>query len=724
MQTPRKLQFLILFVICYPVSAENESQSQLPTLHLLAMVPLPETRLFPYHREDWEILSAAELAVDKVNRRDDILPGYRLELIPVNTETCNQSLVTEAPVNFVRQYVTGGDLSIVGVVGLMCSTVTQAISPLAGRPEIDLLQISAGAISPLFASEKEYPLLYRMISSSAVYNDVVLSLMATFQWRRISMVRDTTLIQHTTTANNFVAKLDERTELELVFLGDTTPTCPTSPIHNLILKRARIIYASVTAYEARELLCELYQKGYRWQDFVWLFHDLNIEDLILSTEKCDKDTMQTAAEGVFLLWYRLRSNPYTILVSGQTYSEYLMELHNHTSSMLENQDANSLHDSIWAFALALNNSVSEELGLNNRNMTRFVEKGLRNVHFSGSQGHIAFNEEREVVTEVDIFHVRNGEEIYVGHYTQATKNITVHLPSEGIPRDDFVLRLHLAFPISIFVITAILLVFTLLVLIFFIYYWNKPSIKATSRYQSLLMLAGCCMMYVAALFVATPEVLFDDLHAPLCQVETWFASVGIQLIYSTLFMRLLRIYKIFHSSSNLRQVQERIWSDQGLAALSFIPVSVTIIFLTLWSILYPSSTTYVMPLFQQMGGSPYLVSICSGSTASTAWFAAIIYGVNGIPIIAVGILATLTRKVKIQIFKDSKEVNTFVFSTVVCLCVWEPFSLVFNKYIQLPQAAFCFVVFPYLVIPFLCKASLFIPKIWRSRHELYKKEVT
>ena len=108
-----KLQLLLLFVIFYPVYGENESRPELPTLNLLAMVPLAENRLFPYHRGDWEILSAAEMAVDKINRRDDILPGYRLELIPANTETCNHSLVTEAPVNFVR-YVTGGDLSIVG----------------------------------------------------------------------------------------------------------------------------------------------------------------------------------------------------------------------------------------------------------------------------------------------------------------------------------------------------------------------------------------------------------------------------------------------------------------------------------------------------------------------------------------------------------------------------------------------------------------------------------
>ena len=451
---------------------------------------------------------------------------------------------------------------------------------------------------------------------------------------------------------------------------------------------------------------------------MWLFHDLGIEDLILTTEECDNDTMQTAVESVFLLRYRLQPNPNTILVSGQTYSEYLIELHNQRNGIQENQHANSLHDSIWAFALGLNNSVSEGLGLKNGNMTRLVEKNLRKIHFSGSQGDIAFNEEREVVTEVDIFHVKDGEEIYAGHYTQATRNITVRLPLEKIPGDDFVIYLHLAFPISVLIITAILLVFTLVVLVLFIYYWNKPSIKATSRYQSLLMLAGCCMMYMAAMLVATEELSFDKVYGPLCQVEMWVSVVGVQLIYSTLFMRLLRIYKIFLASSNLRKLQGKIWSDQGLAALSFIPVSVTIISLTLQSALNPFFTDYVI---QQGSDTTHLIAVCSGSNTNFVW-SALTYGLIGILIVAVAILATLTRKVEYDIFKDTKEVNSFVFATVVCLYIWPPYAVIFYNFIVFPQVAFCLTVFPCLVIPFLCEAFLFIPKIWFSKHELHMKE--
>ena len=183
-----------------------------------------------------ELISATQLAVDKINMRDDILLDYKLELIPVNTEICNQSLVTEALGNFVRQVT--GDFKIMGVVGIVCSTVTQTVSPLAGRPGIGLLQISAGAISLVFTCEDEYPHLFRLISSSAVYNDVVPKLMNSFQWRRISMVQDTILIQHTTTVDDFVAKIEGRNESKLVLLGEVSPTFPTSSVMTLNMIRA------------------------------------------------------------------------------------------------------------------------------------------------------------------------------------------------------------------------------------------------------------------------------------------------------------------------------------------------------------------------------------------------------------------------------------------------------------------------------------------------------
>ena len=700
-----KTLVILVLAVCYSVFA---AQAGIPTVHLLALVP---PGLSPNHGGE-ELISAAQLAVEKINMRNDILPGYRLELVPANAETCNQSLVTEAPVNFVR-HVTSGDLNIVGVVGLVCSTVTQAISPLAGRPGIDLLQISAGATSPVFSSKEEYPRLYRMISSSAVYNDAVLALMATFQWRRIGVVQDTILIQHTTAANDFVAK---RAEFELVFLGDVSPAFPTSPIQSLLRKRARIVYASVTASEACELLCESYklQMNLRhWLGFVWIFHDLSLEDLMNGTEKCTNEEILRALDGAFLLQYRFEPNPNTTLVSGQTYSEYLMELQRRLGRTWQNQHTNSMHDSIWAFALALNNSLSEEF--ENASESILVERNLRSINFSGALGRIAFNGDREVVTEVDIHHVRGSEVIYAGHYNPLTGNLTVQLSPGSIPMDDFedvVVLISIAFPIVTLVIAAALLVFTTVVLVLFLYYWNKPSIKATSPHLSALILSGCYIVYIGTLIAGAREI-DTTFFGRMCQAEIWFTATGIQLIYSTLLVRLLRVYRIFFYK--VFEMPGKMWSNGALVAMVFIPVSVTIILLIVWTIVDPVPTDLPIPLSEQGNDFPRVTAACGGNFAQ--WTGAIVFGVNGSIIVAVTILGILTRKVQMDSFKDSKEVNLFVFSTVLCLCTWFPYVLTFVISIRIPEAGYCFAVFPYLVIPFLCKVFLFVPKIWSSRHE-------
>ena len=707
---------LLLLGICSLVFAS--AQAEIPTLSLLTLVPLAEPAGLssgPHYHGGQELISAAQLAVEKINMRNDILPGYRLELVPANAETCNQSLVTEAPVNFVR-HVTNGDLNIVGVVGLVCSTVTQAISPLAGRPGIDLLQISAGATSPVFSSKEEYPRLYRMISSSAVYNDAVLALMATFRWRRIGVVQDTILMQHITAANDFVTKVEQRAEFELVILGDVSLAFPTSPVQSLLRKRARIIYASVTASEACELLCESYTLQtdfHHWLGFVWIFHDLSLEDLMNGTEKCTNEEILRVLDGAFLLQYRFEPNPNTTLVSGQTYSDYLKELQQDLGT-LQNQHANSIHDSIWAFALAVNYTLSEN-DLENGSASTIVERNLRSVNFSGALGRIAFNGDREVVTEVDIFHVKGKEVIYAGHYNPLTGNVTVQLSPGRIPMDDFedvLLPVPLAFPIVTLVITAALLVFNTVVLVLFIYYWNKPSIKATSPYLSALVLTGCYMLYIGDLISGAREISDPKVFGPLCQAEIWFTATGVQLIYSTLFMRLLRIYRLFFF---IFERHGKFWSDQVMIAASFVPVSITILLLILWAILDPVPTAYTVALSEQMSEFPHVVVSCGGNYG--IWASVIVYGVNGITIIAVVFLAILTRKVHLDSFRDSKQVNLFVFSTVGCLGVWFPYALTFVVLIPIPEAGYSFSVFPYLLIPFLCKVFLFVPKIWSSRHE-------
>ena len=143
-------------------------------------------------------------------------------------------------------------------------------------------------------------------------------------------------------------------------------------------------------------------------------------------------------------------------------------------------------------------------------MTTLLDRNLRTTHFSGTLGDIAFSDEREVVTVVDISHVREGKVIYVGHYNPLTGNVTVLNQLSKIPKDNFeehIGELPLGLLIVTFVLAAVLLLFTTVVLVLFIYYWNKPSIKATSPSLSILILAGCYMLYIGCSIAGAREFI-------------------------------------------------------------------------------------------------------------------------------------------------------------------------------------------------------------------------
>ena len=200
-----------------------------------------------------------------------------------------------------------------------------------------------------------------------------------------------------------------------------------------------------------------------------------------------------------------------------------------------------------------------------------------------------------------------------------------------------------------------------------------------------------------------------------CQAQIWLGATGVQLIYSALFMRLLRIYRrlffIFKKPGKL-------WSNHTMVAMSFIPVSVTILLMTIWTVVDPIVTGFTTPVLNTMSDPPqYTRNIICSSDQLIVWLSVVLYGVNGFTILGVIVLSTLTRKVHLDCFKDTKEVNLFVLSTVACLFVWLPYTVIFTNYIIIPDAAQVFTIFPYLIIPFLCKVFLFIPKIWSASHE-------
>ena len=698
------------------------------TLYLLNVVPYPDDRPFAGWDRGFELIPAGDLAIEQINNRSDILPGYRLELVDIESEACGISTTNTSYVNFYRHLVQINSL-VVGVVGLFCSTVTAAISPVANHPGIDYIQV-AGSTSPLFQNVTAYPRLYHTISSSTIFNKAILRLMDKFGWKRISSIHDNSEIFFLTTADDFVTKVNADSSLKLVTRISTSLSDISDAFAILNRNGARIVYSSLTTPEAANLMCEAYKHGFLWPGYVYVFHEHILRILLNESTTCDQRELTEALEGSFLLQYRLHADPHDTLVSGWTYEEYhdnylmrLAEFATATGMQLQdNSYANVLHDEVWATALALNNSLETlkslnltltDYGLGQFIITDTIASKLKNISFQGAAGYIEFDSNQEAGSSIDIFQVQRGQPVLVGVYNPNEDNLTITDSNllSTVPADQFEVVYEVLpqwLMITIFCICGLAYIMTTVILVLFLYWRNEPEIKATSPYLSLAMFAGCYLLYTAIIFqtVQRSFVIGFEAFTSICNTDIWFGFIGCNLIIGTLFVKLLRInhiFRVFRKTSKL-------WSDQFLFLGVLLICSGILIILILWTtidILHLEETQMYIPSAQP----PYYQSTRRCTCRNLAIWVITAHAYNGVIILLVMFLAVQTRHIKRCNFKDTKKVNAYIFTVVVINAIAVPLWYIFiYTQVEFQVGGHISSVIAYLSIAMLCQLFLFAPK--------------
>ena len=708
-------------------SRAEHSTDETTVLYLLNVQPYPDNRSFAGWDRGFELIPAGRLAIEQINNRSDLLPGYRLELIDIESEACGISIINTGRVNFYRRLVDPNSL-VVGVVGLFCSTVTAAISPVANHPGIDYIQV-AGSTSPLFQNVAAYPRLFHTISSSIIFNRATLRLMDTFTWRRISSVHDENGVFFTTTADNFASTIDANPSVELVTRIPTSLPFIPETFTNLRAAGARIVYASLTVPEAANLMCEAFKGGFLWPGYVYIFHERNLQELLESESACGKRELTEALEGVFLLQYRLHAEAGDRLVSGWTYEEYhdeylrrLTEFADATGmELLDNIYATVHHDQVWAFALALNRSLEslrilnaslEEYGFGQTTVTNAIAENLDSVSFQGAAGYIKFNSYREAESSVNIFQIQSGQSVLVGVYNPNNDDLTLNSSGllSAIPADRFE-TVYEVLPqwlmITIFSICGLSYVMTTVILVLFLYWRNKPEIKATSPYLSLVMFVACYLVFTASVMRTIHRSFVIEMIAfsAICNVEIWCGSTGFNLIFATLFVKLLRIYHVFR----VFRKTSKFWSDQFLFLGVMLICSGGVLILILWvtiDIMHLEISEMYVPNAQP----PYYLATTTCSSTNLGIWLAVAFSYTGVIILLVMFLAIQTRHVKLQNFKDTKKVNAYIFTTVIVLAVVLPMWYVLENSLNSLIGGHIALTVGFLSVGLFCQLFLFAPK--------------
>ena len=702
-------------------------------LHVLNILPFQDDRPNAGWDRGVELAPAGELAVEQINNRSDLLAGYRLELITVDSEACGISVINKGLVNTYGK-LADRNIVVVGVVGLFCSSVTSVLAPIINFTIFDRVMV-AGSTSPVHRNPALYPRLYHTISSATVFSNAMIRMMTEFDWQRVSIVHDSEGVVFTTSSAYFVNQINSSPNFTLSQSVQILPSLVSGAIPQLIYENTRIIFAVVSVPEAANLMCEAYRMDSLWPAYVYIFQERIMSDFLDSITSCKREEMMRAIEGIFLLNYKLETDPQTELISGVSYADYykkylqrLSEVEKQYNTTLDpnNTYANVAYDAIWTLALALNGTSTvlrttgtqfEDYRHNPAELSDIIQTQIMNTAFQGAAGVVNFTGAQETVSSIIIHQVRNGTANTIGFYNpQITDAITIVSEVDDLPSDRFNV-VNRYFPVWLTAVTILFsiacYVFTTCLLVAYFHYRKKAEIKASSPYLSVLLFIGCYMLYTAVLSQTIVGGYKINGFVFLCNVEAWCIFCGLNLIYGTLFVRLLRIKYVF---KQFRKTS-KYWSSKFLffGVLAIVAMgSITLVVWTAYDTLHKASTeTYIpgarLPYFE--------VNYFCSSEHIVVW-EILNYAYSLLLLISTVYLAIQTRHIKHTNFKDTKKVNGYAFSSAFVLLLGISLALVIRFGVGSDIGEHILSSVSLLLVGVLCQCFLITPKVFPF---LYRK---
>ncbi|XP_063590755.1 gamma-aminobutyric acid type B receptor subunit 1-like [Penaeus indicus] len=635
---------------------------------------------------------AAMLALEDVNNRPDLLPGYKLNLA-WNDSLCEPGL--GAAVMYDLLYNPPTKLMLLGG----CSTVSTTIGEAAKM--WNLVVLSYGSSSPALADRNRFPTFFRTHPSATVHNPLRIKIMQKYDWSRVAILQQAEEVFIST-----VEDLEVRCKeagIEIVtrqsFLSD-----PTDAVRNLKRQDARIIVGLFYVVAARRVLCEIFKNKLYGKSYVWFFigwyEDGWYEQHLQEEElNCTREEMRLAAEGHLtteaLMWNK--DNQRTI--SGMTVGDFRRRLnqalidngHRNGSTPVGYQEAPLAYDAVWSVALALNrtmerlaarNTSIEEFTYTNKEIADELYSAMNATQFLGVSGRVAFSTDGDRIAWTQVEQMIDGKYKILGYFDGQTDNLTWY-------------------NLEIWVGNLIQM--------------SHPACNNITLVGIILCLGSIFLLGLDGQFVS------EQKFPSVCGLRAWCLSLGFTLAYGAMFSKIWRVHRLTTKTKTENKRVEP-WKLYVMVG-SFVVVDVIV--LGVWQGVDPQQRTLeVFPLevprdtVEDIKIKPELEH-CE-SQHNTIWLG-LLYSYKGLLLIFGLFLAYETRSVKLKQINDSRLVGMSIYNVVVLCLITAPVTLVISSQ---QDAAFAFVSLAIIFCCFLSMALVFVPKIVEVMRHVERTEST
>ncbi|XP_017882478.1 gamma-aminobutyric acid type B receptor subunit 1 isoform X1 [Ceratina calcarata] len=689
-------------------------------------------------------MPAVNLALDDVNHKENLLPGFTLKLHSNDSE-CEPGL--GATVMYKLLYYKPHKLMLLAGCSTVCTTVAEAAKMW------NLIVLCYGASSPALSDRNRFPTLFRTHPSATVHNPTRIKLLQKFGWSRVAILQQAEEV-FISTVEDLEARCKEA-GIEIVtrqsFLSD-----PTDAVRNLRRQDARIIVGLFYVVAARRVLCELYQQNLYGKSYVWFFigwYEDNWFEVNLDKEgiACTEEQMRLAAEGHLtteaLMWNQ--NNDTTI--SGMTSEDFRQRL----NTMLKEdgydidnnrypegyQEAPLAYDAVWSVALAFNKTM-EKLSKQGKSLKNFtytdkeiageIYSAVNSTQFLGVSGYVAFSSQGDRIALTQIEQVIDGKYVKLGYYDTQSDNLTWRNMERWIggkvPQDRTLVRtvlrtVSLPLFICMGVISSVGIVIAIALIIFNIWNRHRRVILSSHPVCNTIMLVGVIACFVSVFLLGIDGRFVAPWEYPaVCRARAWMLATGFTLAFGAMFSKVWRVHrlttktkadqaKLFMAKQKVSSIQKRIQPWKLYTMISGL-LTVDIVLLVCWQVLDPLQRKMeTFPLESPPFGDddarirPELEH-CE-SVHNSVWLG-LIYSYKGIILVFGLFLAYETRSMKMKQINDSRYVGMSIYNVVVLCLITAPVTMVIASQ---QDASFAFVALAIIFCCFLSMALIFVPKV-------------
>ncbi len=649
-----------LLLLCLSLASTGTCKT---SLHVAVFLPDYEpTDSLAYQSQ--VLLSSGLQAIGEVNNCSDVLDSFSLKLIPILTV---ESDIFSAVIEFY-DLLLSPEVRLVGIVGQMDRMLAQLLTPITDRVGITQL---INLVSD--TNESRYPNLFTPVPSLTLHVEAAVYLIVSQQWARVGLLH-TDSPAHLGAAQGFISLVKQLHAVVEVVPILVSPDSLNDTV-DLLEDSQSFIFLSLLPFSLSDRVISSAQQRDFTYTWILLQYESNDEPMIKSNNT------------LILRYLHNATNVSPVPVAC-------------ASNVVDTRDF--VYRSLWALSVALNNSAT---------VLNSSFPGIVSVPV-GSELDASPFVQRYTYGDQIVDILWNGNQT-IGYFNSQTKTISVNVNITVPGLEGNISHVYVTFSPELTRFTVALVgvcyLLTTLLLVLFVCFRREPEIKASSFSLSLLMFLGCYFILSGALtlFVTNGTVLLSHVsRVSRCNVELFFVAVGMDIILTSLLVKLVRVWRIFtvHGRSS------RLWKDYFLFGFVAAVIGVKLALLFIWVLVDPYSLEDVVHLLNQDNNSVVYETVQQCQSRYYLVWLGFIYGYSIIIALILIIVSVLTRKIRQENFKDTKKVAIYTTSCAIvaieCGSLWTLLRLSNNSIGS--KLSFGFM---YCALVLLSELFLFLPKI-------------